>query len=333
VWKTASCTCAACGDALVAIGEDSSEQLDCEPARFFVRKHIYPTYACRACETITVASVPPAIIERGRPAPGLLAHVLVSKYADHLPLYRQSQIATRSGVELPRSTLADWVSAAGAALAPLVAAMRQELLCEPVVHARSGRRSNPASLSVRLSQCDAREAHHDLRFLPQSQRRACAPLSRRLERHADVEAEARGLDPPARHQHRQRHSVPILHAYKTWIDDVRRKVAGNTGLAKALDYTIKRWPALARCFDDGRHPVDNNAVENAIRPVALGRKNWMFTGSQRAGERAAVIMSLIATAKANGHDPYAYLKDVLTRLPTQLDKHIAELLPNQWSPA
>jgi transposase len=135
VWKTASCTCAACGDALVAIGEDSSEQLDCEPARFFVRKHIYPTYACRACETITVASVPPAIIERGRPAPGLLAHVLVSKYADHLPLYRQSQIATRSGVELPRSTLADWVSAAGAALAPLVAAMRQELLCEPVVHA------------------------------------------------------------------------------------------------------------------------------------------------------------------------------------------------------
>jgi transposase len=114
---------------------------------------------------------------------------------------------------------------------------------------------------------------------------------------------------------------------------VRRKVAGNTGLAKALDYTIKRWPALARCFDDGRHPVDNNAVENAIRPVALGRKNWMFTGSQRAGERAAVIMSLIATAKANGHDPYAYLKDVLTRLPTQLDKHIAELLPNQWSPA
>jgi hypothetical protein len=145
--------------------------------------------------------------------------------------------------------------------------------------------------------------------------------------------QARGLDPPARHAWRQRHSMPILQAYKAWLDGVRLKVANGTGLARALDYTLKRWPALARCLDQGHYPIDNNAVENAIRPIALGRKNWMFAGSLAAGERAASIMSLIATAKANGHDPYAYLKDVLTRLPSQLNSRIHELLPHRWQPA
>lgn len=130
-----SCTCADCGAALVSIGEDVSEQLDCEPVRFFVHRHIYPKYTCRRCETITAAPSIPAIIDRGLPAPGLLAHVLVGKYADHLPLYRQQQMYQRSGVDLSRSTLAGWVGAAGVALMPLVAAMQAELLVEPVLHA------------------------------------------------------------------------------------------------------------------------------------------------------------------------------------------------------
>jgi transposase len=377
----------------MAIGEDVSEQLDAEPARFFVRKHIYPTYACRACVTITVAPTPPAIIERGRPAPGLLAQVLVSKYADHLPLHRQVQIAARSGVTLARSTLADWVSAVGTALEPLVAAMRQDLLRVPVLHAdetplalldpgagqtrraylfayRSAIGDTPI---VIFDFCSSRSGEHARRFLGDWRgalmvddfagykalfgegvtELACWAHARRkfYDLHQAgastaahtaltyigalyrVEADARGLDPPQRYAHRQQHSLPILHAYKAWIDDLRPTVVGNSGLAKALDYSIKRWPALARCWDDGRYPIDNNPIENAIRPIALGRKNWLFAGSQQAGERAAVIMSLIATAKANGHDPYAYLKDVLTRLPTHPDRRIGELLPHRWVPA
>lgn len=390
--EPASCTCTACGNTLVNIGEDIREQLDAEPARFFVRKHIHPTYACRTCETITAVPVPPAIIERGRPAPGLLAHVLVNKYTDHLPLHRQVQIAARSGVTLARSTLTDWVQAAGTALAPLVAAMRQDLKREAVLHADetpvamlapgNGRTQRAYVFAYRSAAsatpivvfdfCASRSGDHAKRFLDgwhgalmvddfagyKAQfadgvtELACWAHARRkfyelaqagastaahtalhyIGELYRVEAHARGLDPPERHHDRHQNSQPILHAYKAWIDDVRPTVAGSTGLAKALDYTLKRWPALARCFEDTRYPIDNNPIENAIRPIALGRKNWLFAGSQNAGERAAVIMSLIATAKANGHEPYAYLKDVLTRLPTHPDRRIAELLPHRWVP-
>ena len=115
--------------------------------------------------------------------------------------------------------------------------------------------------------------------------------------------------------------------------DLRPRVANGSGLARALDYTLRRWTALTRYLDDGHYPIDNNPVENAIRPIALGRKNWLFAGSESAGKRAAAIMSLIATAKQNGHDPYAYLKDVLTRLPTHPDRRIDELLPHRWHPS
>ena len=124
----------------------------------------------------------------------------------------------------------------------------------------------------------------------------------------------------------------MLNDLKRWLDDVRTTVLGNTGLRKAIDYTLRRWPALTRYLDDGRYPIDNNAVENAIRPIALGRKNWLFTGSETAGKRAAAIMSLIATAKANGLNPHAWLTDVLTRLPTTLDRDIDSLLPMNWKP-
>jgi transposase len=147
-----------------------------------------------------------------------------------------------------------------------------------------------------------------------------------------VEAEAKAMTDEDRHTHRQQHAVPALRAIKTWLDELRPQVAGSSGTANAIDYTLRRWDALARYADDGSFPIDNNPIENAIRPIALGRKNWLFAGSETAGKRAAAIMSLLATAKANGHEPQAWLTDVLTRLPTTLVRDIATLLPHTWQP-
>lgn len=130
-----------------------------------------------------------------------------------------------------------------------------------------------------------------------------------------------------RHAHRQQHAVPALAQLKEWLDELQLKVMGNSGTARALAYTLRRWDALARHAEDGRYPIDNNTIENAIRPIALGRKNWLFAGSEQAGRRAAAIMSLLATAKTNGLDPHAWLTDTLTRLPTTLNRDIDSLLP------
>jgi transposase len=145
--------------------------------------------------------------------------------------------------------------------------------------------------------------------------------------------EAQAMTVEERLAHRQRHAVPALSALKAWLDKLRPTILGNSGTANAIDYTLRRWPSLIRYADDGRYPIDNNPAENAIRPIALGRKNWLFAGSESAGKRAAAIMSLLATAKANEHEPQAWLTDVLTRLPTTLDRDIDSLLPHRWKPA
>ena len=387
-----SCACTQCGSALSPMGEDVTEQLDCKPAEFFVRRHIYPKYACRACETVTAAPSEASVIERGRPAPGLLAHVLIGKYADHLPLYRQQQIYQRSGVELARSTLADWTGAAGVALMPLVSAMKTDLLQRPVIHADetpvalldpgAGKTARAYLFAYCATDgppitifdfCVSRSGEHAKRFLGSFRGHlvvddyagykalfaqgvtevGCWAHIRRLffelhaakaSAHAEpalrhiaelyrIEAQVNGLDPPERLARRQREARPVLDVFQRWIDEVSRSAAPNSGLAKALAHTRKRWPALVRYIDNPALPIDNNPVERSIRPVAVGRKNWLFAGSKAAGERAAAIMSLIATARQNGHEPYAYLKDVLTRLPTHPDRRIAELLPHRWVPA
>jgi transposase len=387
--EPASCTCTQCGNALTPMGEDVTEQLDCKPAEFFVRRHIYPKYACRTCETVTAAPSEASVIERGRPAPGLLAQVLISKYADHLPLYRQQQIYQRSGVELARSTLADWTGAAGVALMPLVDAMKADLLQRPVIHADetpvalldpgAGKTARAYLFAYCATDgppitifdfCTSRSGEHARRFLGAFGGHlvvddyagyktlftqgitevGCWAHIRRLffELHATkasahaepalrhiaelyrIEADIKGRDPPERLARRQREARPVLDAFEQWVDQVSANASPNSGLAKALAHTRKRWPALVRYVDDASLPIDNNPVERSIRPVAVGRKNWLFAGSKAAGERAAAIMSLIATAKQNGHEPYAYLKDVLTRLPTHPDRRIAELLPHRW---
>ncbi len=391
--EPAACDCAACGAALVHIGDHVSEKLDCKPLEFFVRRDVYPQYACRACETITAEPVAPAILDRGIAAPGLLAQVVIAKYVDHLPLYRQEAIHARSGVQIGRNTLAEWIGAVGTHLRPLVGALRRELKAAPVLHADETpvaqldpgagktqraylfayRTADAAHPIVVFDYAANRSGKHAAAFLGDWRgalmvddyggykalfgtgvtELGCWAHARRkfVDLHAAsgsalaaeaiariaalyrIEAETAGMGADARYAHREQHARPRLAELKDWLESIRPKVLGASGTLAAIDYTLRRWAALTRYLDDGRYPIDNNPIENAIRPVALGRKNWLFAGSESAGHRAAAIMSLLATAKANGHDPHAWLTDVLTRLPTTRDRDIESLLPQRWRPA
>jgi transposase len=394
--EPASCTCGSCGGALSPMGEQVSEKLDLIPMQFFVRRDVYPQYTCRACETVTAAPVAPALIERGIAAPGLLAQVVIGKYVDHLPLYRQEAMFGRAGLAIPRNVQAEWIGHIGVALAPLAAAMKAELLSRPILHAdetpvaqldpgrgrtkraylfayRSAEHTGPpiilfdygpnrSGLNVRdylgdwrgtlmvddysgykkLIEAGVTElgcwAHARRKFfdLHEASRSAIAAEAlRRIGALYAIEAEAREakLDAAAIHALRQDQAKPLVDDLQRWLQTIRPTVMGASGTSNAIDYALKRRAALARYLDDGRYPIDNNGIENAIRPVALGCKNWLFAGSERAGERAAVIMGLLATARANGHEPHAWLSDVLTRLPTTKDRDIGALLPHTWAPA
>jgi transposase len=380
-----SCNCARCGKALVKIGEDVSEQLDVEPARFFVHRHIRPQYACRACASVYAAAIPSAVVDAGLAAVGLI----IGKYLDHLPLYRLEQIAAREGVSLSRSTLAEWVGRIGVALQPLADRLGELLLERTVLHADetpvaqldpgNGKtkraylwvyRSNVLQTGPPIVVFDyqgSRAGKHAQRFLQGWHGHlmvddyagykelfangvtelACLAHARReyfelnaaqpnaialqaLERIAAlyaIEAHGRELDVAARQALRQAQAQPRLQALHEWLLRTRPTVANGGATAKAIDYSLKRWAALRRYATRGDLPIDNNPAENNIRPIALGRKNWLFTGSERAGKRAAAIQSLLATAKLNGLDPAAWLRDTLEKLPTCLNSQIDSLLP------
>jgi transposase len=384
-----SCTCGQCGKDLVKIGEDISEQLDVEPARFFVHRHIRPQYACRACETITAAPIPAAIIDGGMAAPGLLTWVMISKFLDHLPLYRLEQIAGRQQVPLARSTLAEWVGRVGVALQPLVDRLTVLLRERHVLHADEtpvpqldpgkgktkkaylwAYRSNDLEPGPPILVFDYQPGRHglharnflddwhghlmvddyagykalfkegvtELACLAHARRKffdlyaanqspIAAEALRRIGELYDVERQAQAMDAASRLQLRQNEARPRLDALHAWLLETRIRVADGGGTAKALDYSIKRWPALIRYANSGVLPIDNNPVENAIRPIAIGKKNWLFAGSERAGTRAAAIQSLLGTAKLNGLDPHAWLKDTLEKLPIWPNSRIDELLP------
>ena len=379
-----SCTCGLCGMALVKIGEDISEQLDVEPARFFVHRHIRPQYACRACETVSAAPIPPAVIDGGMAATGLLSWVILSKYLDHLPLYRLEQIAARDQVMLSRSTMAEWVGRLGVALQPLVDRLAMMLLERSVLHADEtpvaqldpGRgktkraylwayRSNVLETGPPIVVFDYQTsragthaqaflsgwrghlmvddfagykalfadavtelgclAHARRKFFDLNEAQANPIAQEALNRIAAlyaIEAQGRDMDIVARTELRQDQAHPQLQAMHDWLLRTRVNVANGGGTAKAIDYSLKRWAALSRYATDGRLPIDNNPVENTIRPIAIGKKNWLFAGSERAGKRAAAIQTLLATAKLNGLDPAAWLRDTLDKLPTCLNSHI-----------
>ncbi len=384
----------ACGCQMKRIGEDVAEKLDYEPGVFTVERHIRGKRACAKCERLVQAPVEAHVIDKGIPAAGLLAQVLVAKYADHQPLYRQEGIYARSGVQLPRSTPAARVGACGVQLQPLVDALKAEMLSHRVLHADetpvamldpgAGKTHRAYLWSYRTGQfedrrivvydfAESRAGKHAMEFLGDwrgalvcddySGYKAllakgmtevgCMAHARRkfyelwanhrsqiaeqalshFGKLYEVERDAQTSTPEQRLQARQSQAKPVADALHIWLTLHRQKVPDGSATAKAIDYSLKRWAALTRYLDDAMLPIDNNWVENRIRPVALGRSNWLFAGSLRAGKRAAAVMSLIQSAKLNGLEPWAYLKDVLTRLPTQRASDIGELLPHHWVPA
>lgn len=385
-------TVCGCGCQMKRIGEDVSEKLDYTPGVFHVERHIRGKWACAQCQTLMQAPVPAQVIDKGIPTAGLLAQVLVAKYADHQPLYRQEAIFGRAGLALPRSTLAQWVGVCGVALQPLVEALKAVLLTRPVLHADEtpvamlkpghGKTHRAYLWSYATTQFDAlravvydfaetRGGRHAQAFLGDWRGKlvcddyagykalfadgiteiGCMAHARRrfhdlwanhqsslageaLKLYGglyEVERDLQEVDADQRYRIRQLRSRPIADALRQWLILHRQKVPDGSATAKAIDYSLHRWAALIRYLDDGSLPIDNNWIENRIRPIALGRSNWLFAGSLRAGQRAAAVMSIIQSAKLNDHDPYRYLKDVLARLPTQPNSRIEELLPHRWT--
>jgi transposase len=409
------------GHPLVRIGEEISERLDCVPAQFFVHRHIRGKYCCQACQTVLAADMPAQIIDKGIPAAGLLAQVIIAKHDDHLPLFRQEEIYRRSGAFIARSSMAGWIGQCAAQLIPLVDAMKEHLKSQTVLHAdetpvkllmpgtgkthqayvwayrssdlqtqehhrgqspphgqsQSESPPNESQSQSHVGRCviyefaDSRAGEHARQMLGdwkgtlltddysgykalfatgQVKEAGCWAHARRkffeahklnkseiaaeaVQRIAQlyaIEAQLKTASADERLRVRAELSKPLLEAFKRWLIAQRQLLADADVTAKAMDYTLRRWAALTLHLQDANLPIDNNAVENAMRPIALGRKNWLFVGSKTAGERAACLMSLIESAKLNGLDAWQYLKDILEKLPTWPNSRLQELLPHNW---
>lgn len=385
--------CPQCGGKLSHLGEDVSEILEYVPASFKVIRTVRPKLSCTGCDCIVQEPAPSRPIERGLAGPALLAHVLVSKYSDHLPLYRQAEIYERHGVELERSTLADWVGGASRVLAPLVEALRRYVMSTGKLHAddtpvpvlapgdgktRVGRlwtyvrddrpSGNAAAPAVWFAYSPDRKGEHPKRHLQDfrgtmqadgyagfnrlyedgrileagcwahvrrkfydiHQAHASPIAAEALERIGHlygIESEIRGRSPDQRKQVRNLRARPLLESLRTWFHSTLAKTSRKSEIAGAIGYALGRWDALIRFCDDGNIEIDNNAAERALRAVALGRKNYLFAGSNAGGERAAAIYGLIGSAKLNDLDPQAYLRHVLTHIADHPINRITELLP------
>jgi transposase len=398
-----ACPTPGCGKPMQRIGQDVSERLDIVPARFFVQRHIYGKWACRCCERLEQQPAELDVVDGGIPSSGLVAHTLISRFADHLPYYRQEAINARSGVHTPRSTLANWAGAGGAALAPLYDAHKRFVLDCRVLHAdetpiplldpgagktkrgyiwayaRSHHDPNPgviyefcpgrgAQYPQALLAGDEREKRDpwsgtlvtdrysaydsvlDARAFPGRVGAGCAAHARRkfeelakastsavaeeaLQRWARiylVEGHFAQLNTEQRLEGRQRLSEPLWQELQVWLALERTRVLDGSRIAQAIDYSLQHWSALTAHLSDGAVPIDNNLIERQIKPWKLGAKNWLFVGSALAGQRAAVVMSLVQSAKLNGIDPWAYLRDVLARIHGHPSQKLDELLPHRW---
>jgi transposase len=390
------CGCTVCGGRLRQIGADISEQLEYVPAHFKVIRHVRPKLACVKCQGIFQAQAPSRPIARGLAGPGLLAHVMVAKYCDHLPLYRQSRIYARDGVQLERSTLAGWIDHGDQLLDPLVAALGRYVLAADKVHAddtpvkvlapgagktktarlwvyvRDDRPAgNTAPPAAWFQYSPDRKGEHPQEHLRKFKgilqadayggwlrlydsghvvEAACwaharrpwwdlylatgrtdeslaAQALQRIRALYAIEAEIRGQPPDVRTAQRQTRAGPLLDGMHVWLTSLIGRVSAKSELAQAIGYSLTRWRALTRYIDDGRIEIDNNAAERALRGVALGRNNYLFMGSDAGGERAAAMYSLVETAKLNGLDPEAYLREVLGRIAEHPINRIDELLP------
>ena len=380
------------------IGQEVSEQLDFEPARFLRRRIIRKKYVSRMDVDMApvIAPLPERLLDRSLPAPGLLAHILVSKYCDHLPLYRQEQIyAQRHQVQLPRQTLARWVELAADWLKPIYEQIRTGVMAggyvqvdeTPIDYLEPGNGKTrqgylwtgsrpqadvffhwetsrataclenviPATFTGTI-QCDGYAAYrafangrgqtitlagcwaHVRRKFYEAQEsspRLAGWLLNQIQQLYRIEARLREhrAGPSLRAAVRVSESRPVIKRIERAI--IKLKASGRqlpqSPLGSAIDYALGQWRTLEIYLRDGRVEIDNNLVENAIRPTAIGKKNWLFIGEADAGQRSAIVYTLIECCRRRGLNPFAYLRDVLTRLPNMTNRQIPEVTPEAWS--
>jgi len=384
--------CPCCGKPKEVIREEISEQYDYQPASFFVNEHVRLIYACRkGCqEAPVIAPKPPQPIDKGLPGPGLLAHVAISKYCDHLPLYRQEGIYRRQGVDLSRSTLCGWIREVAGLVAPVVDHLKQDLLRSDVIgtddttvpvldpgqkvtatgrlwvyvgdddhpavifdYTPTRERAGPVAFLDGYKgylQADAYSAYDGIYAGGEIQEVACWMHARRYFHKASqadparpcvalaliqqlylVEKACKDMTPERRRAYRQEHAVPILDHLEEWMTLQEAVTPPKSLLGEALRYSRNQWQALRRYTEDGRLPIDNGRSERALRQVALGRKNWLFAGSDEGGHRAAALYTILETCKRNGIEPFAYLRDLLEQIPTCPPDQAAELAPLAWA--
>jgi transposase len=386
--------CPHCRAPRVRIGAERSEVLDWIPASFRVLVHVREKYACPNCrEGVAIAPVPDRVIDSGRPSAGLLAHVLVSKFRDHLPLNRQVAIFARAGVDLPTSTLCDWVREGAELLDPIAQAIHERALGAHALqiddtglrvldrdHPDGVRRGHlwalvgdrcwvsfrytptwegkaaralvedrvgwlqadgyagfdqlfkrPGATAIEVA-CMAHVRRRFVEALEGGDLRAAIAVEkiRKLYRVERAAREA-GLDPPATLALRRQESRPVIDGLGSWIAEVYDTIPPKSPLGKALYYTLGRWSALVRFLEDGALDIDNNGVERALRAACIGRKNWMFAGSDDGAQRAAILYTVISTAVLFDVEPWAYVRDLLEKISSGFpQRRIDELLPEAW---
>jgi transposase len=400
-----TCGCPSCGSQMRPMGEDVTEVLEYVPESWKVVRHVRPKFSCRVCETIVQAPATGLLARRLRHGPSLLAHVVVAKYANHLPLYRQSEMYGRSGIDIDRSSLTDDVGHVAKILSPLIDLLAKDVMASATLHGddtpvkvlapgagktKTGRLwayvrderghggarppaaiyyyspdrkgehpvahlnrfsghlhadgyagfnalyaatsvAEPAKVAEVACMAHVRRKFFDIHAATASP--IAGEAIRQIASLYGVESEARGLPPDQRRAIRQAKSKPLMDTLHAWLEQQLARIPKGGDLAVAIRYALTRFVALSRYLDDGTLEIDNNIAERAIRGLAVGRKNWLFAGSDTGGQRAAAIYSLIETAKLNAINPEAWLADILPRIDDHPNKRLAELLPWNWKPA
>jgi transposase len=388
--------CPQCHAALKLIGEEVSERLEYIPASLYVIEEVCPKYACEKGCTVVTAQKPMQPIEKGLPGPGLLAHVVVNKYSDHMPLHRQERMFEREGVRLSRSTMGDWMGRCAELVNPLYELMKEKVLSSKVMQTddtpvgvldrslprtRTGRiwtyvgdkdhpytvydytptrsRDGPVEFMEDFNGYLQADAYSGYEVLYEDQKRdvtevACWAHARRKFYEAqssdivrsmvmlgytrllyDVEREAkeRNMDADGRLALRQAKSVPILDDIKAYLEREKPNVLPKSPEGQAISYVLSNWDALVRYCEDGDLEIDNNGAERSLRGIAVGRKNWMFFGSDNGGRTAAILTSFIATCKRLEVNPFTYLRDIFHRISAHPMNRLHELLPDNWKTA
>jgi transposase len=387
--------CTTCGEEREVVGHDESEQLEYAPAQFRVRKIRREKRACRTCrDTVVRAPAPPRVVERGKLGTGLVAQVLVSKYLEHTPLYRQREIYKRSRVNLPRSTLGDAVAAACHHLLPVARRIRERVFAHDILstddtglrvldpqHAKGSKRGflwpyvaghrwayfaytpsrSGAGPQAELAdyagyvQVDGYSGYdalfrgedcprievgcmmHARRYFVravEAQDLRALPAVAQIRALYGVEREAKeaGLDAEGRRALREEKARPLLCELQDWLEAMAPRATPKSPLGKAIGYAQNRWAALLRYLEDGRLEIDNGEVERLIRLVALGRKNFLFAGSDAGAERAAVAYTILATCTLHELEPWVYVKDVLEKIAGDWpQRELDRLLPDRWA--